>query len=129
MGNNGVWAKVMTVQKESLSKSRTSWDKGGIKSTGTISHNSVNQSVFYHFYCCSEKVFLFIWKRDRKTAQAGGAEAERKGEAVGSWSLDPGIMTWAKGRHLTDWTTKAPHLFFLPNFNVFKEMLFEVVNV
>ena len=62
---------------------------------------------------------LFIWQME--WAQTEG-EAEREGEAEGgekqasaereAWyggrSQDPRIVTWAKGRCLTDWAAQVP---------------------
>ena len=70
--------------------------------------------VLGHFFFFLK--ILFIYLRERVSAQAG-EEAEGEGEVdsllsrepdVGAWSQDPGIMTWAEGRCLTDWATQAP---------------------
>jgi len=81
------------------------------------------QSVLLHTNSCYFKVsedpafgclsffkilYLFIWHREREHTQAGGA-AEGEGEArCGARSQDPKIMTWVKGRCLTDWATQMP---------------------
>ena len=50
----------------------------------------------------------------REYKQGGGAEGEgeagspaEQGARHGAQSQDPGIMTWAEGRCLTDWATQA----------------------
>ena len=63
------------------------------------------------------KLFTIDWfKRESTWAWAGGG-AEKEGEAdplaeQGAWSgaqsQDPEIMTWTKGRRLTNWATGAP---------------------
>ena len=63
-------------------------------------------SFFLFFFF---RFYLFIWQRERP--QAGGA-AEEEG-ASRARSQDPRIMTWAKGRHLTDWATQVPCIPFL----------------
>ena len=38
-----------------------------------------------------------------------------QGAPCGAWSQDPEIMTWAEGRHFTDWATQeTPFFFFRP---------------
>ena len=64
----------------------------------------INQIDFiFIFY----KFCLLIWESEREWK----LKKEREGEAdspllreppCGTWSQDPGIMTWAAGRHLTD---------------------------
>ena len=61
-----------------------------------------------------EKKHLFIWerKRERKHELGGGNDRGRGRSRFlneqGARSQDPGIMTWAEGRCLTDWSTQAP---------------------
>ena len=77
----------------------------------------------YFFFVCFVVVFkrfyLFIWESER--AQAGGAaEGEEEAGSLlsreaqrGIRSQDPGIMTWAEGRRLTNWATQAPQFCFV----------------
>ena len=60
---------------------------------------------------------LFIWERESTSRGKGEAGYPPRGEAntglnpttLGSWP-DPGIMTWAEGRHSTHWATQEPQL-------------------
>ena len=45
----------------------------------------------------------------------------REPTTSGAWSQDPRITTWAQGRHLTDWTTQGPQIFF---FSVKKQCIY-----
>ena len=62
---------------------------------------------------------LCIYLREREHEQKVGRERGRsrllteQGAWRGAPSQDPGIMTWAEGRHLTKWATQALLLFFL----------------
>ena len=57
---------------------------------------------------------LFIHLRERERAKeniSGEREKEvlcKQGTACGAQSQDPGIITWAKGRHFTNWATEGP---------------------
>ena len=74
-------------------------------------HDSV---IFLRFY-------LFIWERERNNKQGEGAEGERErsrlsaeqGARCGAQSQDLEIMTWAKGRCLTNWAIRAPQILWL----------------
>ena len=73
--------------------------------------------------CCTTFLFFlkisFIYLRERESTSRGKGEASYppRGEAntglnpttLGSWP-DPGIMTWAEGRHSTHWATQEPQL-------------------
>ena len=63
------------------------------------------------------RIYVFIYLRQR-------AEVRRKvkgrgrnrllahqGAQIGVWSQDPGILTWAQGRHFTYWATQVPQKF------------------
>ena len=65
--------------------------------------------------------YLFIWqreerKRERESSSRGAARRRRgrsrlsaeQGAQCGAQSPDPGIRTWSKGRHLTNWATQGP---------------------
>ena len=58
---------------------------------------------------------LFIWenmsKREEQREGRGRGRSRRpaeQGAGHGTRSWDSRIMTWAKGRHSTDWATRAP---------------------
>ena len=64
------------------------------------------------FFLLFLKDFIYLFEKAR--AQVGARE--RGGEAdspisrepnTGLGSQDPGIMTWAEGRHLTNWATQV----------------------
>ena len=48
----------------------------------------------------------------RGRGRAGSSLPTEQGAWCGAPSQDPGIMTWAKGRRLTDWATQAPQYIF-----------------
>ena len=63
---------------------------------------------------------LFIWEREGERERERHTEGEEKqtphwaGSLMLAQSQDPEIMTWAKGRYLTDWATEVSlSLFFL----------------
>ena len=67
--------------------------------------------VFFFFF----KDFIYLLDRER--GQAGGTADWGWGRSRlptarwsgdGARSQDPGIMTWAEGRHLTDWAAQVP---------------------
>ena len=61
------------------------------------------------------KVFLkilFIYLIERKSLSQEEEQREKQtpcwaGAYHGAWSQDPGFMTWAEGRRLTNWATQA----------------------
>ena len=64
--------------------------------------------VFYFF----KRFYLFVYLTQRESiSRQSGKQREREKQAThqaesqiqGAQSQDPGIMTWAKGRHSTDW--------------------------
>ena len=61
---------------------------------------------------------FYLSERGSKSTSRGkgrGRERSRLPPEQGAWSgapsQDPGIMTWAEGRHLTDWATQEPQIF------------------
>ena len=50
-------------------------------------------------------ILFIIWDRE------AGSSLSREPNVGGTQSQDPEIMTWAKGRHLTDWATQVPQKF------------------
>ena len=76
-------------------------------------------STYFMFYWFSfEDFYLFIWRRKRESTWAGRNSHERGRSRLpaeqetwhGAPSQDAGIITWAGGRRLTDWTTQAPQV-------------------
>ena len=77
------------------------------------------------YVCTRTYKFIFlknilIYLREKQSTQAEGRGRGRNrlpmehGAQFGAWSHDPGIMTWAEGRHLTNWATQVPpHSFIL----------------
>ena len=76
-----------------------------------------------HFFFSIFLNILFIWETEREQERASAQPEEgTEGEAEsplsrelggGAWSQDPGIMTWAKGRHLTTWATQVlPFIYY-----------------
>ena len=73
------------------------------------------------------KIFLkiFIWHREQAhTAAEWQAKREsesrlpaEQGAQCGSLFQDPGIMTWAEGRRLTNWATQVPQKWLLTTEN------------
>ena len=67
-------------------------------------------NLFFFF-----KIFvsLFIWER-RRAGQGRGRSrlSAEQGTQLGTWSQDPGIMTWATGRHFAYWATQLPWILF-----------------
>ena len=59
-------------------------------------------------------MYLFIWEREKECVREqkqGDQGREKQAEQEtqqGAQSQDPGIMTWAKGRCITDWATQVP---------------------
>ena len=61
---------------------------------------------------------FYFWEKVREKEHEWGERSEGQGEADSSLSTephgcktrsqDPGIMTWAEGRCLTNWATQAP---------------------
>ena len=49
----------------------------------------------------------FIYLIERERAWTGGG-AEEEGDIGSPLTQDPGIMTWAEDRRLTDWATQVP---------------------
>ena len=63
-------------------------------------------SLFFFF-----KIYLFTKEREKEKAWAGAegeADTAERWAPYGARSQDPGIMTWAKGRRLTDSAPQAP---------------------
>ena len=60
------------------------------------------------------KDFIYLFERERKHRSKWEGQKEKlPGEHEPrrrTGYQDPGIMTWAKGRHFTDWATQAPHV-------------------
>ena len=53
--------------------------------------------------------------RAERRGRGGNRLLEEQGTERGAWSQDPEIMTWAEGRHFTDWATQeTPFFFFRP---------------
>ena len=71
-----------------------------------IEQRAEENSTFYHLLFLFK--ILFIWEREKEHKQG---EGQRKREKQGAWSRtrsqDPGIMTWAEGRCLTQWATQV----------------------
>ena len=83
------------------------------------------QTFYMHIYIRKSKAdfffqdfILFIWERESESKGWGeGQEAEVEREKQTpcwaeslswDWSQDPNIVTWARGRRLTDWATQVP---------------------
>ena len=68
---------------------------------------------FFLFFLKKVSINLFDREREYKGAYAGGVAGRGRGRfpiQQGAWRgapQDPEIMTWAKGRHLTNWATQA----------------------
>ena len=68
-----------------------------------------------------KKDFIYLREKEQKQEEDRGREREadsllsREPDAGldPTWSQDPEIMTWAEGRHFTDWATQAPLQFQL----------------
>ena len=66
------------------------------------------------------KNILFIWEKEWESTWAGWGRGRLPSEqgALLTWALfetrswDPRIMTWAKGRCLSNWATQASHFSF-----------------
>ena len=60
---------------------------------------------------------LFTYLREREIVRermSRGREREKQAPCwAGAGFQAPGIMTWAEGRHLTNWTTQVPQLWVL----------------
>ena len=77
--------------------------------------------------CFSFLFFLRFYLTQRASEHKGGRIRRRgrsklpaeQGAYCGAPSQDPGIMTWAEGRHLTDWATQAPLEGFSWSLNLF----------
>ena len=58
---------------------------------------------------------LFIYLVERESTSMGTVEGEagstKQGVRHGTQSQDPEIITWAEGRHPTDWATQLPLLY------------------
>ena len=79
-------------------------------------------------------LFIYSWEthRERQRHRQREKQAPHKEPRWGTWSQDPGIMTWAKGKC---WTTKPPSSppeflinFFLFSFRVNKIMSAVIMN-
>ena len=69
---------------------------------------------------CKSPSFFFFFKilfiRERENMSRGSGrrrsrlnrEPSEYGAWYGIWSQNPRVMTWAKGRHLTNWATQVP---------------------
>ena len=55
---------------------------------------------------------MYLLEREQELERAQREREKQTPNRVGSWceawSRDPGVMTWAKGRHLTNWATQVP---------------------
>ena len=62
--------------------------------------------------CCAIHIFIYLFdrKRERKNKQGDWLEEEEKRAPWQAPSLDPGILTWAEGRHSTNWATQVPYV-------------------
>ena len=67
--------------------------------------------IFFFFL----RFCLFIWQREQESASQESSRGRGRsrlpvdlGAPCGAPSQDLGIMTLAKGRHLTDWATQVP---------------------
>ena len=70
----------------------------------------IYSAFIFYYYILSRYITLFL-----KILFIYSWETEAEGEAgclqgawCGTWSQDPGIMTWAKGRHLTTEPPRCP---------------------
>ena len=70
-------------------------------------------------FCFFFWFYLFNLQKEGDRVQAGGVAGRERGRnripaeqeaQPGTWSQASGIMTWAKGRRLSDWATQAPQL-------------------
>ena len=60
------------------------------------------------YICLFLKYFIYLFERERENTNGGGEEAESKADSLLIRELSgeaSGILTWAKGRHLTDFAT------------------------
>ena len=72
------------------------------------------------YFCCNTlqkhtffpQDFIYVFERERlrqrMQEQEGQREREKWAPCLGTQSQDPGTMTQAEGRCLTDWTTQMP---------------------
>ena len=89
-------------------------------------------SVFFYFFLL---FFIYLRERaherecERERVQAvgrGKGRTTKQGAQWRAWSQDPGIMTWAESRRLTDWATQAPSFSFPHSFTCCAEMYLKV---
>ena len=64
--------------------------------------------------------FIHPFERERESTSRGRGRSrllDEQGAPHGAWSQNPGIMTRAEGRSLTDWATQAPlaSIFWYPH--------------
>ena len=66
---------------------------------------------------CIFKIYWFIYLRKSESVrecEQWGMVGEKLPTEQRAWcgtqSQNPGIMTWAEGRHLSDWATQAPQV-------------------
>jgi len=65
-----------------------------------------NQTLFIYFFL--KILFIYSWETERERQREKQAPKEQRARC-GTRSQDPGIVTWAEGRRLTDWATQASH--------------------
>ena len=72
--------------------------------------NSYWETVFIYFL----KIFMYLFVIDREAeTQAGGEAGFLLAAQCGTWSQDPGITTWAKGRCSVTEPPRCPLFFSL----------------
>ena len=79
----------------------------------------MDKERFFIFFIFLRLIDWLIWERQKERAwvRRGGRGRMRESSSTlptehrtwhGARSQHPGIMTWAKGRHLSDWATQVP---------------------
>ena len=66
-------------------------------------------SLKIYIFFDTERELTYRQAEQEKEKQAQYQGPAEEGAQYGAWSQDPEIMTWAKGRCLTDWGTQVPH--------------------
>ena len=98
----------------------SSWCQRRCSSNPCIAYNS---EIRCKRFFLKDSIYLFDTERERERAweHSKGAVGRGPGRSwlptewraqwgawYGAWSQNPGIMTWAEGRCLTNWATHAP---------------------
>ena len=71
---------------------------------------------YHHFHFICFKDFIYSWETGKERPWVGrrgrgrSRLSMRQGAQCGAQTQDPVVMTWAEGRHLTDWATQPPPL-------------------